>query len=241
MADDTRRELARLASGDTGHVRLELRVHRADDRFVWCLLHLSTVRDEDGRPLYTIAQFEDITDQKAHEADLAYRAMHDVLTGLPNRHLLMDRLRQGLAQLARTGLSLAVIYLDLDGFKKINDVQGHAAGDLLLREVAQRLVQAARPSDTVARLGGDEFVIVCNNVASYGDAEGVARRVIEMVAESVAIGEHAVHVTASVGIALTRAWNHDPTRLLHAADLAMYRAKQHGRGRYELDVGSSQP
>ncbi len=160
--------------------------------------------------------------RRRREARLARQALHDPLTGLPNRTLLADRLRLALSRLQRTDTLLAVLFLDLDGFKAVNDTLGHAAGDQFLVEVAHRLRGVLRGGDTAARLGGDEFVVLCE-VAGPAEAQLVAERVVEQVPGGV-----------SVGVALASDGDEDPAALLRAADAAMYVVKRSGGGRSEL-------
>lgn len=173
----------------------------------------------------------DVTDTVTFEQQLTDAALHDPLTDLPNRELVNDRLEQGLASLTNGG-SLAVLFLDLDGFKQINDTQGHAAGDAVLREIARRLEHTVRPQDTVGRMGGDEFVIVISDdtQAFDRDVTALADRVRFQVAEPIAHEGNAFRVTASIGIAHARAHDH-PDTVLRAADRAMYQAKTAGKDR----------
>jgi diguanylate cyclase (GGDEF)-like protein len=166
-------------------------------------------------------------ERKRIESALARRALHDPLTGLPNRALLSDRLRLALSRLRRTQTCLAVLFLDLDGFKAINDSLGHAAGDAFLIEVAERLRGVLRGGDTAARLGGDEFVVLCEDVAGVDETRGIAARVVEQVPGRV-----------SVGVALAVDGTEDPGALVRAADAAMYVVKRAGGGRYELPMAA---
>jgi diguanylate cyclase (GGDEF)-like protein/PAS domain S-box-containing protein len=175
----------------------------------------------------------DVTERKAAEQQLTYKALHDPLTGLPNRVLLLDRVGLALDRLERTGGLVAVLFLDLDRFKVVNDSLGHAAGDWLLVEVGKRLVAASRPGDTVARLGGDEFVVVCGELGSGQDAALVARRLAVSLAAPFESRPRSISITASIGIA-TSFDERDPSELLFDADAAMYRAKRNGRARYEF-------
>jgi diguanylate cyclase (GGDEF)-like protein len=173
---------------------------------------------------------------KHRRAEEAHRhaAVHDALTGLPNRTLALDRIDHALHGIEREDLTVAVIVLDLDRFKVINDSLGHAAGDRLLLAIAPRLLDAVRPSDTVARLGGDEFVIVCEHLAGAREAIVLAERIEAAVARPLTLdsGEH--HVSASIGIAVATDGRETPQSMLRDADAAMYRAKAGGRGRVEL-------
>ncbi|MEY2474951.1 MAG: hypothetical protein QOG87_266 [Actinomycetota bacterium] len=187
----------------------------------------------DNARLYQGAQSE-LTARRHAEAELAHQATHDPLTGLPNRALLQDRLGQGVAHLERGGRSIAVLLLDLDRFKVVNDSLGHAAGDRILVTVAERLLAAVRPGDTVARLGGDEFVVVCDDLHGELDAVGLADRVGSAFAEPFVVENHVLKVSASVGIALARDEPTSPQALLRDADSVMYRAKAHGGNRWEI-------
>jgi diguanylate cyclase (GGDEF)-like protein/PAS domain S-box-containing protein len=175
----------------------------------------------------------DVTERKAAEERLTYKALHDPLTGLPNRVLLLDRVGLALDRLERTGGVVAVLFLDLDRFKVVNDSLGHAAGDSLLVEVGRRLVAASRPGDTVARLGGDEFVVVCGELGTGQDAALVARRLAVSLASPFESWPRSTSITASIGIA-TSSDEREPSELVFDADAAMYRAKRNGRARYEF-------
>jgi diguanylate cyclase (GGDEF)-like protein/PAS domain S-box-containing protein len=178
----------------------------------------------------------DITDLKQAQAALARQATHDPLTGLPNRRLLIEALITGLEDLGaghRTG-TLALMFIDLDRFKLVNDVLGHDAGDALLRTAAHRLRNAVRAHDMVARFGGDEFVVLLRHVADRGELSDVAQRIIDAIAAPIAVGSETADVGASVGIAIAAGPDDDPDALVRNADAAMYRAKEHGRGRYEF-------
>ena len=166
--------------------------------------------------------------------ELARHALHDPLTGLPNRSLLLDRLRQAIARAERTQGSLAVLFVDLDGFKAINDRLGHDVGDQVLRAVAQQLRSAVRPPDTVCRLGGDEFVVVCEGVDGLAEAEEIARRVEVAVAEPCLVAGHEVRLTASVGVVVPGVAAASPEHLLGEADAAMYLAKREGKSRHRV-------
>ena len=175
----------------------------------------------------------DITDRKRAEEKLAHAALHDTLTGLPNRRLALDRLRHLLARAGRTGVTGALLFVDLDRFKLVNDSAGHSAGDELLLRVAERLSALTRPSDTLARFGGDEFVIVCEDLRSNDDAVVVAERVLDGLQDPFAIGGQEVFVTASIGIAIAGPGD-EAGDLLRDADAAMYRAKESGRASWAI-------
>jgi diguanylate cyclase (GGDEF)-like protein/PAS domain S-box-containing protein len=176
----------------------------------------------------------DVTERKAAEEELTHKALHDPLTGLPNRVLLLDRVGHALDRLERTGGLVAVLFLDLDRFKVVNDTLGHATGDWLLVEVGKRLVGASRPGDTVARLGGDEFVVACGELGNEQDAALVARRLAAALATPFRARPRNISITASIGIAASPEPNRRPRELLGDADAAMYRAKRNGRARFEF-------
>jgi diguanylate cyclase (GGDEF)-like protein/PAS domain S-box-containing protein len=171
----------------------------------------------------------DVTERRALEAQLAHQAFHDPLTGLANRVLFRDRVEHALARVARTRESLAVLFLDLDDFKHVNDSMGHTAGDQLLQAVAARLEASVRLADTVARLGGDEFAVLVEEVAGREGAEMVAARVLDSLADPIVLGSTEVFVRASVGLAL-RGGDETATELLRNADVAMYLVKSNGKG-----------
>ena len=176
------------------------------------------------------------------DAELRRQALHDVVTGLPNRTLLDDRLEQSLAVARRAGLRVGVLFVDLDHFKVINDSLGHHAGDLALRVVADRLRASVRASDTVARFGGDEFVIVATAIERAEDAEHIAETVLARLAPPIPIAEQPFYVRASIGVCVAETGEHaDPQALIRAADAALYRAKARGRGRYELVDAETRP
>jgi diguanylate cyclase (GGDEF)-like protein len=168
------------------------------------------------------------------QEQLAHRAMHDPLTGLPVRWVFLEQLGHALKRLARTRRRLAVMFLDLDGLKYVNDTYGHDAGDRLLLTCVERVRAALRPTDVVARLGGDEFVVLLEDLDDLASAERVARRVIEKMAAPYRPGRESVQPSASVGLALTDDPEQAPAALVAHADVAMYQAKQAGRGRYEV-------
>ncbi|CAD5378451.1 EAL domain-containing protein [Pseudomonas sp. OF001] len=214
-------------------VHVVLRNFRKDGSAFWNDLYIAPVPDEHGLVTHFIGVQNDISERKRFESELAYNASHDVLTGLPNRSLLEDRLLQGCQIARRYTRELAVMLIDLDGFKPINDTLGHAIGDRILVEVAQRMAAQIRPGDTLARLGGDEFVVVLPDLAHGEDALLVAERLIHSIARPYQFNELELHVTASIGITLSNGEIEQPVKLIQEADLAMYQAKQHGRNNYQ--------
>lgn len=204
------------------------------------LLNISQVRDSAGKVTHYIGTFSDISVSKAHQTQLEHLAHYDALTDLPNRALLSDRMTQALAQSRRTGALVAVGYLDLDGFKAINDEFGHAAGDILLIEVARRLKETLRTGDTVARLGGDEFVLLMVGIGDIEECELAATRVLSALAAPIKLNGQARSISGSLGIALSPSDDGDPDALLRRADQAMYLAKQRGKNRYQLASGSAE-
>jgi diguanylate cyclase (GGDEF)-like protein/PAS domain S-box-containing protein len=173
-------------------------------------------------------------ERRSAEAATRHQALHDSLTGLPNRVLFLDRLELALGRSHRQAGRVAVLFLDLDQFKVVNDSLGHDAGDQLLVAVAERLKLLLRPGDTVARFGGDEFTFLCDDVDSADDAVAIARRVTAGMADPFVLGRHRLHVTASVGIAIGQGGKATAESMLRDADAAMYRAKETGRDRYEV-------
>jgi diguanylate cyclase (GGDEF)-like protein/PAS domain S-box-containing protein len=212
--------------------RAERRLVRPDGEEVWVSLSASTVHDDDGSPLYAVLHVEDATERKLAEARLTEMALHDPLTGLPNRLLLLDRLQRSLARARRRRTGVALLVCDLDRFKVINDSLGHDAGDALLVSMARRLEEVLRDHDTAARPGGDEFVVVCEDVGEE-EAVHVAQRMQEVMGMPCAIGDDEVVVTASIGIVMSNGFA-SPYALLRDADAAMYRAKDGGGGRIEV-------
>jgi len=198
------------------------------------ILSITAVKGEDGLLSHYLGLFSDITRLKTHEAELAHIAQYDMLTGVPNRRLLGDRMKVALARARRDQLTLAVCMLDLDGFKEVNDRHGHDVGDQLLIEIARRLQAALREDDTLARLGGDEFVLLLSNLRHPEESHGVLERMLRGIAQPMSIGMAEVRVSASIGLTLYPHDDADPDTLLRHADQAMYTAKQEGKNRYHL-------
>lgn len=208
---------------------LQARIHDQKERLN---AHTAAGTAADGSPLTWLVVVEADADDDVLEA-FAHQALHDHLTGLPNRTLLNDRIQLALGRTERTGRAVVVAFLDLDHFKLINDTQGHAEGDELLRVVADRLRDTVRPGDTVARFGGDEFVVVCEGVADRNGAMELADRLRQVIEEPLKLRGEEVFVSASLGIALGLSTD-TPEALLRDADAAMYQAKLDGRARAQL-------
>lgn len=182
---------------------------------------------------YFIGIVRDVTERKAAEQKILHLAHHDYLTGLPNRALFLDRLEQAIANARRARCKVAILFLDLDGFKRINDELGHDVGDLLLQGVAERLNGIVRASDTVARVGGDEFTLILGNIGAGGDASKVADKIIHSLSEPCMLKGRSCQVGVSIGISLFPDDSEDSDTLLKCADEAMYLAKQGGKNRYK--------
>ncbi len=213
--------------------RFDYRVPLPDGGEHWVRARGRLILDEAGELVGMQGTCQDITDRKQAEAALTHNALHDPLTGLPNRALLLDRVEVSLARSARVDKSVAVLFLDLDRFKLINDSRGHTAGDVVLQAVAERLRAAVRPSDTVGRLGGDEFVVVCEDAVTVWEATILGERLIQIVQEPFEVEGGEIFVTVSVGIAIAEA-TASADELLRDADVAMYQAKQRGGARCEF-------
>ncbi|MBY0482998.1 EAL domain-containing protein [Nitrosomonas sp.] len=192
------------------------------------------IHDSSGRIRGAVIVFHDVTPARAIVAKMAYLAQHDSLTNLPNRALLHDRITQAIELAKRRGTSLALLFLDLDNFKHINDSLGHATGDQLLQSIAQDLSTCVRSSDTVSRLGGDEFVILLTQDKHAQDAALTADKILAVLAKPHAIAEHVLYVTTSIGISVYPVDGQDPETLIKNADIAMYHAKERGRNNYQF-------
>jgi len=205
--------------------RIEVSGMRSDGSLLPIELTITHTGDAGRHPMFT-AFLRDITERKDNEERLAHLALHDPLTDLPNRRLLVDRLQLARRRARRTGAPTALLYMDLDGFKAINDAMGHAAGDELLVAVGDRLRGAVRPADTIARLGGDEFAVLCEDMHDEDEAMRVAGRICSAIEAPIELPDgRLIAVGTSVGIAISRDENETPDSLLGRADGAMYRAK----------------
>jgi diguanylate cyclase (GGDEF)-like protein/PAS domain S-box-containing protein len=249
-------EVMRIISADTREpVRDPLEMAMRQDAFVGlganCLLirrdgqelpiedTAAPIHDRDGRVTGAVIIFRDVGQALALTLRMSHLAQHDALTGLPNRLLLNDRLDRAVAAARRHGKSLAVLFMDLDDFKGINDRLGHAAGDEVLQSVASRLVSSVRDSDTVSRQGGDEFVVLLAEVACVEDAAFHADKLVAAIAAPHRIDGRDLHIAASVGIGVYPADGNDAEKLLRSADLDLLRVKARRRGRSQAAIGAA--
>lgn len=212
----------------------ELSNRRKDGAYFIEQLSIVALRNRDGGVEYYAGLFADISSRKEQEARILHQAQHDPLTGLPNRLLLYDRIDSALRRARHFGNRGALLFLDLDHFKEVNDRLGHSAGDHLLVEIATRLRRAVRDSDTVCRLGGDEFVVLLPEIDTLESSSMVADKLLQAIREPVQLGAGCVRVDASIGIAVFPDHGARGEDLLDLADQTMYRVKQSGRGRWAL-------
>ena len=216
----------------------EIELRRRDGSPVWVLANASLLEEGGGPPIVE-GTLVDITQRKLARRQLEFQAHHDALTGLPNRALLEQRLAAALRHAGRGGGGLALLYLDVDRLKEINDTLGHDAGDALLRGLGDRLANCLRREDTVARVGGDEFVVLLPAVRTRQEAAGVAQKLLKALANRFQLEGHEVHATSSLGIALYPEDGSDAAALRRQADAALYRAKQLGRNTYRFSSSDS--
>ena len=215
-----------------GKWRGEIWNRRKDGEVYPELLSVSAVRDDENRISHYVGVFSDISAQKQAERQLSFLAHHDPLTGLPNRVLFNDRLTHALERAMRDQGQLAVMFIDLDRFKQVNDTLGHQFGDQLLQNVARKFQRVIRASDTLARLGGDEFALLVEDIRESSDAVLVAQKLLEVFKRPVLLAEHEIHISSSIGISFYPADGQDVRELVKNADAAMYRAKAKGRNGY---------
>jgi diguanylate cyclase (GGDEF)-like protein/PAS domain S-box-containing protein len=238
VEDDERavlqRQLQALVAGESAGLVAEHRLLRPDGTGVRVRLHATATHDASGRIEALVTHAVDVTEQRAHAQELLHQTLHDPLTKLPNRTLLIDRLGHALSRSVREETTVALLFLDLDYFKLVNDTLGHAAGDAILVEAAARLQAAVRPSDTVARFAGDEFVVCCEDVRRGTETIAMAERLLSTMREAFVAGGQEVRLSTSVGIALATRPDQSPEELLRDADTALYVAKGEGRDRYEI-------
>src|SRR5208282_827105 len=235
FVDPNRMEELRQVLAEKGVVRgAEVEIYRRDRAKKWVLVNLRAVRDTGGNVVLHEGTIEDITDRKLAEQQVQFLAYYDALTGLPNRTLLQDRLAKALAGARRRKEKVAVLFLDLDRFKVINDSLGHSLGDLLLQEVAERLRKGARELDTVARLGGDEFLIVLTSVKEVSDAAVGAERIVKGMTDGFVVEGHPLSISCSLGISVFPEHGTNSETLIKNADAAMYCAKESGRNTFRF-------
>jgi diguanylate cyclase (GGDEF)-like protein len=214
---------------DTGHWQGEVWIQRKNGEVFPAWLGVSVVHEHDGRPKYFVYIYSDMTERKEAQRRIELLAHHDPLTGLPNRLLLRDRVEQAQAQASRMHSRVALMYLDLDRFKTINDSLGHPVGDEMLKEVVTRLKSCVRDSDTISRQGGDEFIILLNDVRDSDAVSRVAEKIHQRMAEPMKVQHHLLTTSFSIGVALYPDDGQDFDILLQKADTAMYHAKEAGR------------
>lgn len=248
---ETREQFLRSRASDDTRFSGELRYVRRGGEVVWAITHATLLHGEDGDEREYVVLVQDISERRRLEEELRFRAAHDGLTGLPNRTQFEERMREVLAQVQRGSMQAAIVFLDLDGFKQINDALGHAVGDSALMHVASRVRAAIRPSDFAARVGGDEFVLLLTGIESEIEARRVVERVLASVSGPMTTEGETLVVRASAGVALTSRHlaalrsDLDATaqtrQLLLAADMALYRAKAAGRGGVAFADGTDLP
>jgi diguanylate cyclase (GGDEF)-like protein len=226
--------LAEAARARTGFRNVEHRSISRTGSQVWQLASGVPIFDAEGRVVGYRGTALDVTERKQSEARISELATRDPLTNLPNRLLLTDRLARGIANVQREGASLAVMFIDLDHFKRVNDTHGHEVGDGLLREMAKRIGGLLRKGDTLARLGGDEFVVVLEGLKTAEDAGQVAQKIINLLAQPCEVAGHTLHTGGSIGIAICPTDGADANTLMRHADTAMYVAKSSGRKNYQF-------
>lgn len=229
-----RQEFVELLQHQGSVTGFESQVYRKDQQVIWISENARAVKDAEGNILYFEGTVADITARKQAEITIRYQAFHDLLTGLPNRSLLDDRLSQALAQSHRNGEMVAVMFMDLDRFKTINDTLGHAIGDQLLQQVVERIINSLRDVDTIARWGGDEFTILLPHLSYGEDIIQVAERILSALKPAFTLEGQSLHITCSLGIAVYPYDGEDSHTLLRNADAALYQAKKQGRNRYRL-------
>jgi diguanylate cyclase (GGDEF)-like protein/PAS domain S-box-containing protein len=223
-----------LAADEVDHFQTDLRYVRKDGTLMWGRLTASQVPSEGDAPQFSIAMIENITERKRAEAHIEYLATHDALTDLPNHNLMLDRLTQAMAHVRRSGGLLAILYVDLDRFKVINDGFGHPVGDAVIRAVGERLKTVVRDGDTVARQSGDEFLVLLTDLRKLADVYVVAQKALDAFAQPLALQSREVHVAASIGISVYPQDGQTADTLIGSADAAMYRAKKLGGNTYQF-------
>ena len=232
MAEHYRADDQLVMEQDSAKLNFQEHLSRPDGSMWWIQTNKLPLRDRNGKVTGVIGTYEDITDRKVSEERVQFLAYYDALTELPNRTLLQDRLAKALAGARRRKDKIALLFLDLDGFKNINDSLGHSVGDLLLQDVAKRLKAWGREQDTVARVGGDEFLIVLNSVRAIPDAAVAAERLMDAMTAEFVVQGHSLSVGCSIGISIFPEHGADGETLIKNADAAMYSAKNNGRNNF---------
>ncbi len=235
--DDLKLEIVffdEILAGKRNHYHITKRYIANHGRILWVDLSAAAIRDADGKVANFVAVIQDITDRKAAEDEIEHLAFYDPLTRLPNRRLLLDRLYQALVSSTRSGRAGALLFIDLDNFKNLNDTLGHDIGDLLLQQIAQRLGTCIREGDTEARLGGDEFVVMLLGLSGQpfeaaAQAEGIGEKILATLSQPYQLDTHVYHCTASIGVTLFSDNQQATDDLMKQADIAMYQAKKAGR------------
>ncbi|MES2877974.1 MAG: sensor domain-containing diguanylate cyclase [Pseudomonadota bacterium] len=216
----------------TGHWQGMIQMRHKSGELCPQWLMIDTIYDEQRHARLRIGMFSRITDQKRAEATIWQQANFDALTGLPNRSMFYDRLEHEIQKAKRVGQRLALMFIDLDQFKEVNDTLGHDIGDMLLKQAAQRLSTCIRRIDTVARIGGDEFTVIMGELQDAGSVERAARKILQALAEPFHLQEDVIHISGSIGITLYPEDATEADSLLKNADQAMYAAKTHGRNQF---------
>ncbi len=235
MEDPAQREKFFRVLDDHGSVQaFEVLASRCDGSPLWASINAHLVTGRDGGQIRFEGSLEDVSEHKRFEEQLLHQSLHDALTGLPNRALFMDRLSQSITRSARNNSFFALLYLDVDRFKVINDSLGHALGDQFLIKIAERLRSLTREADTLARLGGDEFAVISEQVRSMAAATGLAERILEAMRQPFTIEDREIYSSVSIGIICCSGFCGTPEEVLRDADLTMYRAKSMGKARFEV-------
>ncbi|MBX6323420.1 MAG: EAL domain-containing protein, partial [Rhodospirillaceae bacterium] len=231
---EERAALERAAAEGRSHLVRQYRIRTADGDYRWVEDRMSLIRDGTAGIVAIEGLLADVTDRKRGEEQVAYLARHDALTGLPNRATFLERVGMALAQAQRDGPAFAVLFVDIDHFKDVNDTRGHAVGDEMLKEVAARLTRTARATDTVARLGGDEFAILQTGIDDPAAAATMAQRILDVLSAPIRIDGAQIVAGASIGIAVCSSGTTSAETVMMQADMALYRAKEDGRGAFRF-------
>lgn len=226
-----------LLSGSIRFYHMEKRYIHKNGSIIWILLSGSLIRDPENKPLYFIAQIQNIDTQKRAEQELKYIAYHDVLTGLGNRKQLEVSFNHALAYAKRYQKQIAIMFMDLDYFKNVNDKLGHHMGDLLLIEIGKRLKSSLRSTDILIRQGGDEFIIVLTELSNVSSVETIAKKILVAVAKPITINQHCISITGSIGVSLYPDEGCDLDSLIKKADDALYYVKSIGKNNFQLSMG----